>query len=256
MATDEAILRENQRPESLPTLRMYRWSPPAVSVGYFQKVENEIDLEVCARRGIDVVRRPTGGKAVLHGNDLTYAVAAKITNPLFPRDILGTYRVISECIVDCLLEYGIESEMVESGRLRCEAPLEASCFAMPSRYELLVKKRKICGSAQMRIRGVFLQHGSIVLKFDPVSTCDVLRVPFENRSMYIEKLRDSVTSVSEEIGSDVDVDVLCRRLRKSFEKRLGIDFVEGEMTEEEKNLKHILLQEKYMNPKWNRESRG
>ena len=111
MAMDEAIFRVNQRKDSLPTLRIYRWCPPSISLGYFQKIRDEVDVAACNRYHIDIVRRPTGGKAVLHENDLTYAVIAKEHNPLFTPDILGTYRIISGCIADALSELGIYAEM-------------------------------------------------------------------------------------------------------------------------------------------------
>ena len=256
MAIDEAIFRENQRTESPPTLRFYRWFPPAISMGYFQEVWNEVDVEACTRYGIDIVRRPTGGKAVLHEHDLTYAVVAKVNNPLFPPDIPGTYRIISGCISDCLSEFGIETEMTISGRSSQDDALKASCFSTPSQYELLVKKRKICGSAQVRSRSVFLQHGSLLLEFDPLKTCEVLLPHHDNHKTQVEKMRRSVTSVYGETGLDADIGTLCRVLKKCFEKRLGITLVEGDLNPEEEALKTRLVRDKYMNTKWNMEGKG
>ncbi|MGO9136703.1 MAG: biotin/lipoate A/B protein ligase family protein [Syntrophales bacterium] len=252
MAIDEAIFRENQRTDSPPTLRFYSWSPPSVSLGYFQITQKEINTEACRRYSVDIVRRPTGGKAVLHENDLTYAVIASEHNPLFPPDILGTYKVISSCIAEGLSELGIEAEMEGSGRSYQDDSLKAACFSSPSRYELLAKKKKICGSAQLRSKGIFLQHGSILIDFDPVKACAILLPEEGERSWQIEKLRESVTSIYEQIGAPVSMENICHVMKKSFEKRFDIELVEGCLTAHEESLKLQLMNDKYMNDRWNR----
>lgn len=256
MAIDEAIFRENQRRDTPPTLRFYGWSPPSVSLGYFQETDREIDVEACIRAHIDIVRRPTGGKAVLHEHDITYAVVAKESYPLFPPNILGTYRIISGCIADALWELGINAEMFADGRVSGDDLLKAVCFSSPSHYELLVNKKKICGSAQLRSRGVFLQHGSILLDFDPVKTFDLLSPRNGNRDGQIEKLRESVTSVYEFIDEEITMAMICRVLQKSFEKKLDIELVEGELTVKEEALMKHLIKNKYTSNKWNMEGRG
>jgi lipoate-protein ligase A len=256
MAMDEAIFRVNHREDSLPTLRTYRWCPPSISLGYFQKTRDEVDVAACSRYHIDIVRRPTGGKAVLHENDLTYAVIAKEHNPLFTPDILGTYRIISGCIADSLSELGIYAEMSVDGRTSGDDSLKAVCFSSPSHFELLVNKRKICGSAQVRSRGVFLQHGSILLDFDPVKTCALLAPRNGDRERQIEKLRESVTSVYEQTGAEISVEKICHILHRSFEKKLGVELVEGRLTDEEDALMTRLIKDKYTNNTWNMEGRG
>ena len=256
MAMDEAIFRVNQRKDSLPTLRTYSWRPPSISVGYFQKTRDEVDVAACSHYHIDIVRRPTGGKAVLHENDLTYAVIAKELNPLFTPDILGTYRIISGCIADSLSELGIYAEMSVDGRTSGDDSLKAVCFSSPSHFELLVNKRKICGSAQVRSRGVFLQHGSILLDFDPVKTCTLLASRDGDRERQIERLRESVTSVYEQTGAEISVEKICHVLQRSFEKKLGIELVEGRLTGEEEALMTRLIKDKYTNNTWNMEGRG
>jgi len=256
MAMDEAIFRVNQREDSLPTLRIYRWCPPSISLGYFQKIRDEVDVAACNRYHVDIVRRPTGGKAVLHENDLTYAVIAKEHNPLFTPDILGTYRIISGCIADSLSELGIYAEMSVDSRTSGDDSLKAVCFSSPSHFELLVNKRKICGSAQVRSRGVFLQHGSILLDFDPVKTCALLAPRKGDRERQIEKLRESVTSVYEQTGTEISVEKICHVLQRGFEKKLGIELVEGSLTGEEEALMTRLIKDKYTNNKWNMEGRG
>ena len=255
MAIDEAIFRENQRTDTPPTLRFYSWSPPSVSLGYFQATWKEVNVEACRRYSVDIVRRPTGGKAVLHENDLTYAVIASERNPLFPPDILGTYKVISGCIARGLSELGIETEMEGNGRSYQDDSLKAACFSSPSRYELLAKKKKICGSAQLRSKGIFLQHGSILVDFDPVKTCALLLPQEGDRSRQTKKLRESVTSIYEQIGAPVPVEHICHIMKKGFEKKLDIELVEGCLTPEEESLKLRLMNDKYMNDKWNIEGK-
>ncbi len=255
MAIDEAIFRQNQRTDALPTLRFYSWSPPSVSLGYFQTTWKEVNVEACRRHCVDIVRRPTGGKAVLHENDLTYAVIASEHNPLFPPDILGTYKIISSCIAEGLSKLGIEAEMEGDGRSYQDNSLRAACFSSPSRYELLAKKKKICGSAQLRSKGIFLQHGSILVDFDPFKTCALLLPQHGDRTWQTKKLRGSVTSIYEQIGAPVPVESICHVMKKSFEKKLDIKLVEGCLTPEEDSLKLRLMNDKYMNDKWNMEGK-
>ena len=252
MAIDEAILRVNRIKET-PTLRLYGWSSPAVSLGYFQDVKKEVDIDACHRRRIHIVRRPTGGKAVLHDGDLTYAVIARDSNPLFPADILGTYRVISDCIAGGLALLGIAAHMAGKSRALDGDSLKASCFSSPSQYELLVKDRKICGSAQVRSHGVFLQHGSILMDFDPYKTCDVMLPHSENYEAQVFRMKQAVTSVIEHTDSPMDISVVCCKLMKGFERTLGIDLAPGILSPEEEELKTHLLESKYMNIKWNME---
>lgn len=250
MAVDEAVFLESrQRPS--PTIRFYTWLVPAVSIGYFQQVERDIDLAACRRRSVDVVRRPTGGKAVFHEQDWTYAVAGRAGQCGFPDDILGTYRIISRCLIAGLREMGIGSGMAEEGREEPDTPAGASCFSAPSRYELLVQGRKICGSAQMRSRGSFLQHGSLLLDFDPSRTGEVLLPGRSGRQRQIDHLRRSVTSLRQEGAAAPDVETLCRVMKRAFETELDIDLEEGALTPREEALRERLLREKYATDEWN-----
>jgi lipoate-protein ligase A len=253
MAIDEAIFRVNQRREIPPTLRFYGWASSTVSLGYFQDIKKEVDVEACRRHHIHVVRRPTGGKAVLHEGDLTYAIVAREGNSLFPADILGTYRVISRCIACGLAFLGIEAEMAGKSRMLDGDSLKASCFSSPSRYELLVKNRKICGSAQVRSRGVFLQHGSILMDFNPFKTCDVMLPHSDDCEGQVEQLKQSVTSILEHADQPVDIRMVCRMLMAGFEKTLGVELMQGILSAEEEEIKDNLLKRKYMNVRWNME---
>jgi lipoate-protein ligase A len=130
MAIDEAVFRVCIRRKTPPTLRFYGWRVPALSIGCFQDYEKEVDTDACRRFGVEIVRRPSGGKAVLHEQELTYAVIAGADLPLFSQDILDTYRVISGCIAEGLSRVGIRAQMEADGRSadprRCD-PTAPSC---------------------------------------------------------------------------------------------------------------------------------
>ena len=255
MAIDEALFRSVRRPGAVPTLRFFGWSPPAVSLGYFQKALEEVNTEACRSMGIDMVRRPTGGKAVLHEHELTYSFTAADDDPRFPGGILGTYRVISSAIVGALKKIGIAAEITVDGRPSSHRGLEAFCFSVPSRYELVVAGKKICGSAQTRSAGAFLQHGSILLDFDAAKTAAVL-LGGRDVSPGMEKaMRRSVTSIRDHFDPGPGAAELSRILLESFEETLHVRFEPGGLSAEEAALKEKLLTQKYGSDRWNREGK-
>jgi lipoate-protein ligase A len=245
MAIDEAIFKEVQRSGGPPTIRLYGWLTPAVSIGYFQHVDREIDLPACRKGGVTVVRRPTGGKAVYHDDDLTYAVIARENTSLFPPTILETYQVISRCLVRGLHDLGLEAILSAEGRAPRKGSLDASCFFVPSLHELLVKGRKICGSAQMRSRGVFLQQGSLLMSFDPEKTCGVTLSHGEPRARRMQALQGKVTSLYEHLPRSVTKEDVCKSLLGAFQDGWEVAFAEGALTPEEETLKDHLLETKY-----------
>lgn len=255
MAIDEAIFKESQKKDVPPTLRFYSWERDTVSMGYFQDANREVKLDYCRENCIDVVRRPTGGKAVLHENDLTYSVVARESNPHFSSDIMETYRTISECLIGGLSRIGIGAYMMESGRRYEKGVMDACCFSVPSQYELLVKERKICGSAQVRAKGAFLQHGSILIDTNPEHTFSAISIGGSNAEGALERLRASVTCIRDNIGDGFTIAKLCEGISKTFEERLNVKLVSGELTREEESLKALLLREKYSTELWNMEGK-
>ena len=248
MAIDEAIFRETIKNKKPPTIRFYGSRPAAVSIGYFQDVRKEVNIEKCRRAGVDIVRRITGGKAVFHCDEITYCVVAGDQEKIFPPDISGTYKVISKCIARGLAYLGIKADLAEGGRAGAGEEFKSCCFSVPSKNELLVEGRKICGSAQVRRRGGFLQHGSLLLAFDPGKTASLLlpaRTPEQ-----LEKLREAVTAINEELVSPVDVQEICLQLKKGFTDELGIELVEETLTSAEETLKNKLMK-KYNDVNWN-----
>jgi lipoyl(octanoyl) transferase len=248
MAIDEAILHETIKNKKQPTIRFYGSHPAAVSIGYFQDAKNELNIEKCRSEGIDIARRMTGGRAVFHFNEITYCVAAGEQKKIFPADISGTYNIISKCIARGLSDLGIRADLAKDGRLQPKEEINSCCFVVPSRNELLVKGRKICGSAQIRRRGGFLQHGLLPLTFNPEKTADFLlssRTPEQ-----LEELRKSVTAINEELVFPVGALEICSKLKKGFIEELGIDLKEETLTPAEKKLKNELMK-KYTDVNWN-----
>ncbi len=167
MALDEALLDWHSEGKIPPAIRFYGWNPPTLSVGYFQKVEKEIDLEAVKAQKLGFVRRPTGGRGVLHEHELTYSVIVSEDHPDMPKSVTEAYRVISEGLLKGFQHLGLEAYFAvpktAEERDALKSPQSAVCFDAPSWYELVVEGRKVAGSAQTRQKGVILQHGSILL---------------------------------------------------------------------------------------------
>jgi lipoate-protein ligase A len=219
MAIDEELLARAQKKKIAPILRFYTWSPPAVSIGRFQKIEEAVNADACARRNIDIVRRITGGRAVLHDRELTYSIIARTDDPLFPSTVLGTYKVIATGLLAGLKRLGIPAEMVSRGGRHAglvkKNVKDPACFSSPSWYEILANNRKIIGSAQRRLSGAFLQHGSILMDYDPVLEAEV--IPRSCGS-------DVVTSITRELGRNVPVEDVKQAFVRGFSEALGIEF--------------------------------
>jgi lipoate-protein ligase A len=253
MAIDEAIFTETVRNNKPPTIRFYGWEPAAVSIGYFQDIKKEVNLGKCRDAGVDYVRRLTGGKAVFHDDEITYSVVAINGEHTFPPDILGTYKVISECLLRGLADLGIKATLAPLGRITNKTDdFPACCFSIPSRHELLVGERKICGSAQLRSGGGFLQHGSLLKTFDPVTTASLL-LPSRSTEQ-LDILKRTVTAINEEVAIPLSTEEICAALTKGFAFVAGIKIVESVLTEAEEVLKNELIK-KYSDPHWNLEGK-
>jgi len=247
MAIDEAIFRETIKNKEQPTIRFYGWQPAAVSIGYFQDPQSELNLAQCGNMGIDIVRRLTGGKAVFHNDEITYSVTAGVGEKSFPADILGTYKVISDCLIQGLAHLGIKARLAKDCRVVKDVDLKSCCFSVASRNEILVAGRKICGSAQMRTSGGFLQHGSLLLTFDPVKALSVI-LP-SSTSEQLAKLRKTVVAINEVIANPIETSDICHTLKKGFAKVLGIEIAEESLTPSEITLKNELIK-KYEDLNW------
>jgi len=253
MSLDEAIFTSSQQKKSPPTLRIYGWIPPAVSLGYFQKAENAVDLEACKRRGVDVVRRLSGGRAVLHHHELTYSLICREGTSPLGSSVLETYKTISECLISTLNDLGLQVQWVASREKHTAAQEKdktASCFSSPSWYEITVEGKKICGSAQKRGDGVLLQHGSLLIDYDPELLAEVL-LSRKGEEEFLTEIRTSTTAINRHLSQKIDFDQLKKLVLKSFKDQLQISLTPGELSEHEAHLKDHLLKEKYATDNWN-----
>jgi lipoate-protein ligase A len=253
MAIDEAIFKSCQEKKSPPTIRVYGWTPPAVSLGYFQKAENAVDLEACKRRGVDVVRRLSGGRAVLHHRELTYSIICREGTPPFGGSVLKTYKTISQCLIGALKQINLNVEWIASRDKHIPSQSQdktSSCFSSPSWYEITVGGKKICGSAQKRGDGVLLQHGSLLIEYDPELLAEVL-VSRKDAEAFLSEIRSSTTAINQHLPQKTDFSRLKELVLKSFEDQLGSTLTPGELSDDECHLKDHLLKEKYATDEWN-----
>jgi lipoate-protein ligase A len=236
MALDEA-LAESVREGGAPVLRFYRWSPPCLSLGRNQPADGRYDPEALRARGLDVVRRPTGGRAVLHDRELTYSVAV-------PDGVLGppraAYSAVNRALVAGLRRLGVDaSTQGETGR-RAPLPSLAPCFAEPVEGEVVAGGRKLVGSAQRRLDGVILQHGSLPVEDDQSTVADLLREPAG---------ADAPAALAPLLGRAPEWSELVEALAAGWREALGVALARGDPTGAERGRAGVLRRH-YASPAW------
>ncbi|HHY37734.1 MAG TPA: lipoate--protein ligase family protein [Clostridia bacterium] len=251
MAVDEAIMTAYSRGFVLPTLRLYAWKPPCVSVGYFQKTEMEVDMDACRREGVDVVRRATGGRAVLHEDEVTYSVI--VGEDVLPGSVLETYMVLSRGLLEGLRVLGINAELAPGRPSRSASRGSTSaCFDAPSFYEIVVDGKKAVGSAQTRKGGVILQHGSIPTVFDAAKVSRLLKCKDETERKKIERiLQKKAIGLYEALGREVPLASIMDAVAEGFRRGLHLRLVEQSLTPLEEEIARDLYEKKYSTPEWN-----
>jgi lipoate-protein ligase A len=252
MAIDEAIMIAHREGLVPPTIRFYQWSPPAVSLGYFQDLKKEIDVDSCRNLGIDIVRRPTGGKAVLHDKELTYSFTIRENHPLVNNSILETYKKISGGIIKGLFYLGVTADLVplrEKSKIH-HSDLKSICFSVPSQYEVQVEGKKIVGSAQVRKREIVLQHGSLLIELEKDKLFSVFNFPSTQIRERL-KTKFNATSLEEILKRKITFSELSAILPRGFEEEFGVKLLEGQITEEEEKISQELLENKYLTYEWN-----
>jgi lipoate-protein ligase A len=235
MAIDEAIMLSMKESKVGPTLRLYRWHPTAVSIGTFQGMTDEVDIDFCRAQNIDVIRRITGGGAVYHDYDgeITYSIILPKGHRLAPDDIIESYKIICSGLVIALDQLGIESEF---------KPIN----------DVVTGGKKISGNAQTRRHSCILQHGTVLLDLDVHSMFQALKVPSEKISdKMIADAKQRVTSIKDVLGRKVSMNELRYALEFGFSKALGIDLIRGYLIEEENETAQQLAEEKYSKETWN-----
>jgi len=252
MAIDEAIMRAHGRGDVPPTLRFYGWEPAAVSIGYFQSMTGEIDLDAVRAGGFGYVRRPTGGRMILHQHELTYSVT--IREELLPGGVIETYREISRGLLEGFRLLGANPELSggeDDPRRHDPGGNHTACFDASSAYELTVGGRKIAGSAQTRRDGVIMQHGSIMLDMDTPLLFRLMRVPEETRPKLTARLQSKATTLLEATGRLIPYDEASSAFTQGFAAGLGLALTPGTLTPAEEADAAQLVTEKYGSDAWN-----
>ncbi|MFQ5960456.1 MAG: biotin/lipoate A/B protein ligase family protein [Candidatus Methylomirabilales bacterium] len=238
MAIDEVLALACARGWSPPSLRLYRWAVPTISLGYNQPMRGEVNLDLCVQRGIPMVRRPTGGRALLHHHELTYSLAVPI--PYGNRGVLQDYRWISHCFLLALKRLGVVAALSRGTRITEEAG--GVCFLSSSRYELTVNGRKVLGSAQRRFSGALLQHGSLLIDIDHSAWTTLFPKA--------RALRARATALKSLLGRSPHWEELVRAVRWGFEEGAKVYLEPGGLTLREQSLVEGLVANRYGTAEW------
>lgn len=234
MAVDKAILVSHSKGLAPPTVRFYGWVPPAISIGYFQSLVEEVDLDACQRYGVDCVRRITGGGAVFHDKELTYSIVISESHPSIPKNILQSYGRICGAVMKGLEQLGINSEY---------APIN----------DIVTNGRKISGNAQTRKFQTVLQHGTVLMDVDVDTMFSLLKVPNEKiKDKLIADVKQRVTSIHHCLGKDICFNKVANAMKRGFEEEFQIHLVEGRLTVEEQVFAEQFEKETFLTEKWNR----
>jgi lipoyl(octanoyl) transferase len=256
MALDEALLEWHSEGKIPPVIRFYGWEPAALSIGYFQKVEKEIDLEAVKAQGLGFVRRPTGGRGVLHEHELTYSVIVSEEHPEMPKTVTEAYRVISEGILKGFHQLGLEAYFAvpktDEERSALKDPRSAVCFDAPSWYELVVEGRKVAGSAQTRQKGVILQHGAILLDLDEDKLFSLFKYPNERvKERMKSAFKNKAVAINEISPRKITLEEAKEAFYKGFAEGLNIELESYQLTEEELDYVNKIAKERYESDEWN-----
>lgn len=252
MAVDESILNASTKGLVPPTLRLYAWSPACLSLGYAQPF-HDIDFENLQKLGWHFVRRPTGGRAILHTDELTYAVIGQSIDPHLAGGVIESYRRLSRALLAALRSLGIQADAQEtpskSDQNNTSAPV---CFEEPSNYEITVNSKKLVGSAQARRKGAVLQHGTIPLTGDITRITKVLVYPDEiQRAAAAKRLFERATTVEISLGEKVSWDRTAQTLNNAFEEELNLKLNLENLSDLELSEVEKLLADKYDTDEWN-----
>ncbi|MCD4754091.1 MAG: lipoate--protein ligase family protein [Anaerolineaceae bacterium] len=251
MALDEALLETITDDNNIPVLRLFDWSPPCLSLGYSQPY-SDVNYEKLKELGWDIVRRLTGGRAVLHTNELTYSVIAPLNEDRVKGSIIESYRRLSQALLAALNELSLNARAEKEYILPTQSnKLAPVCFEVPSKYEITVQGKKIIGSAQARKHGGVLQHGSLPLHGDLTRIIEVLNFFSEtSRDRAKERLLAHATTIESVLGEITPWDVAANAFIEAFQKTLNIDFIKSDPTCSELERANQFQKDKYRNDEW------
>jgi lipoate-protein ligase A len=250
MAVDESLLEHAGRGESLPTLRLYAWEPACLSLGYAQPFA-DVDAVRLHERGWEVVRRPTGGRAILHTDELTYSITAPLDEPRVLGTVLESYNRLAGALVAAVRSLGIPVEVKDHVKGENSSAQGPVCFEVPSAYEITVGGKKLIGSAQARRREGVLQHGTLPLYGDLGRITETLVFPDESaRAAAAVKLWSRATTVETVLGRQLEWKTAAQAFVHAFESELNLTLERAEMSSAEKDRAETLLREKYAHLSW------
>ena len=254
MAMDEALLNFVSRGEIDPVIRFYTWNPATLSIGYFQRLQKEIDIDKVKEMGYGLVRRQTGGRGVLHDKELTYSVIVPESHPNMPSTVTEAYKIISQGLLEGFKNLGFETYFAiprsKEERDKLKQPRSSVCFDAPSWYELVVEGRKIAGSAQTRQKGVILQHGSILQDIDIDDLFDMFKFKNERlKAKMKENFVQKAVAINDISNQHITLNEMENAFKSGFKKGLNIDFKPLELTEKQKEEVQE-LEEKYRSEAW------
>ena len=261
MAVDEAILEAAGRELVPPTLRLYAWSPPCLSLGFAQPA-TDIDLPALKHRSWDLVRRPTGGRAILHTDEITYSICGPHTEPRLAGSVLESYQRLSEALVEALQMLAIPAQVHPEHARHTSQPNNSSaqgpvCFEVPSSYEITAGGKKVIGSAQARKAEGVLQHGSLPLYGDLTRILQVLVLPEGNeqaieqaRHRAAQRLQERAITIEEYLGYPVDWETAAQAFITAFTNVLNLELQPAMLTSVEIQRAEELVSTKYAHPDW------
>jgi lipoate-protein ligase A len=233
MAIDRAVMLSHSKESVPPTVRFYGWNPPAISIGYFQSLTDEVEIDICKKLNIDYVRRITGGGAVFHEDELTYSIVISESHPSIPRNILKSYGRICGAIIRGLSHIGIESEY---------SPIN----------DIISNGKKISGNAQTRKIKTVLQHGTVLSDVNVDKMFSVLKVPNEKiKDKMINNIKERVTSIKHILGNEPSLDEIAYAMKNGFEEEFNIELKQGNLTKEEIEITKKFEKECFGSYDWN-----
>jgi len=249
MAIDEAILVHHIRDEVPPTLRVFRWSQPSISLGRFQSIEREIESERCQQQGVALVRRPTGGRAVYHRAEFTYSIVIGKREGI-PSGVVAAYAYLAQGLLAALKELGVQAELSDE---RVSKHPSAACFASSTQADLTSSGFKLVGSAQVWKDESLLQQGSLPLDDRSSEFFELLRYPDREARMQALAMYREKTTPLHTFAPAANWDNIAQAFKSGFSTALRVPFVEGELSASEWDLARQLVAEKYSKLVWQKE---
>lgn len=244
MAVDEALAESVAAGASPPVLRLYRWSPPCLSLGFAQP-SAAADAAFCNAHGVEVVRRPTGGRAVLHHLEMTYGFAARLGAGPFGFDLQAAYRAICGALVAGLGRLGVPAQLSGAPEEPMIRPTEAiPCFVGPASGEVIAGGRKLVGSAMRRVGDAILQHGAILEGWDGALQAGCLGLPDDGA------LRPAVVTLADLLGAAPEPETHAAAIVAGFEAAFGVVLEKSTLNEAERERATLLARERYGHRRW------